>query len=75
MPSEVMPNTHAGVVYSAAVGYLILAGWRRQEKGSGWWWKEGFDDCTTGTALEEQMHSDGLDLRASIDGEPEEYWG
>lgn len=64
------------VVYSNAVSYLIANGWRRQELGSGWWWK---DDCeeeaTLGGALEQQLDADEIDQRDAIPDEPMEYWG
>ena len=63
-------------VYEHAVRYLIANGWRRQERVSGWWWKEeAGDDATLGGALEWQLDTDGVDQRVAVDDEPEEYWG
>lgn len=67
---------HTDAVYSAVVGYLVLNGWRRQELGSGWWWKDGCrEEATLGGALEQQLDADGLDQRDAITDEPAEYWG
>lgn len=73
----ILPDSHAKVVYSTVVGYLILNGWRREELGSGWWWKDGCrEEATLGGALEQQLDSEGVDRRDAIAGEIDgEYWG
>jgi len=40
-------TSEAGDVYAAAVTYLLGNGWRRQELGSGWWWKDGCEEEAT----------------------------
>lgn len=64
-------------VYAAAVSYLWANGWRREELGSGWWWKADCDEqATLGGALEQQLDADGIDQRDATAGEPQgEYWG
>lgn len=63
-------------VYETFVQYLVDAGWRREELGSGWWWKDGDSaECTIGEAVETQLTLDEIDTRDAIGGEPEEYWG
>ena len=68
-------NREAGDVYAAAVTYLLGHGWRREELGSGWWWKEGFEEAEFGRALDQQLVHDGIDMRKALIGEPEEFWG
>jgi len=69
-------NPGPWVVYSDAVAYLVANGWRRQELGSGWWWKDGCqEEATLGGALEAQLDADGIDQRDAIPDEPEEFWG
>ena len=70
-----MTEPHPQVIYSSAVGYLILNGWRRQEYGSGWWWKDDKEEATLGGALEQQLDADGIDQRDAIPDEPQEFWG
>jgi hypothetical protein len=63
-------------VYEPVVRYLVARGWRRQELGSGWWWKDGCkEEATLGGALEQQLDEDGIDQRNAIPYEPEEFWG
>lgn len=62
-------------VYFPAVAYLVSRGWRREELGSGWWWREGFEEATLGGALEAQLDADEIDQRTAIPDEPEEFWG
>ena len=63
-------------VYAVCVTYLIENGWRREEPGSGWWWKdEAESEETLGGALEAQLDVDGIDQRNAIEGEPAEFWG
>ena len=62
-------------VYEHAVRYLIANGWRRQELGSGWWWKDDGEEATLGGALEQQLDADSIDQRGALVGEPEEFWG
>ena len=64
-------------MYEACVRYLVRNGWRREELGSGWWWKDGARDGeqTLGGALEAQLDEDLIEQRDPIDGEPEEFWG
>lgn len=63
-----------GHVYGMLVSYLLANGWRREEAGSGWWWRDGFEEATLGGAVEQQMEKDGLDLRRRLIGEPDEFW-
>lgn len=65
----------AEMLYGAAVGYLVKHGWRRMELGSGWWWREGFEEATVGDALDQQLEADGIDFRTALIGEPEEFCG
>jgi hypothetical protein len=62
-------------VYRPVVSYLHSRGWRREELGSGWWWREGFEEATLGGALEQQLDADGINQRDAIPYEPEEFWG
>lgn len=62
-------------VYAPIVRYLVARGWRRQELGSGWWWKDGGEEATLGGALEQQLDEDGIDQRNAIPYEPQEFWG
>ncbi len=62
-------------IYEPVVRYLIATGWRREEKGSGWWWKPTcHEEATLGGALEQQLDEDGIDQRDSIPNELEEFW-
>ena len=64
------------IAYREAVAYLVANGWRREELGSGWWWKEDcHEEATLGGALEQQLEADGIDQRDTIPGEPEKFWG
>jgi hypothetical protein len=65
----------ATLLYGAAVAYLVKAGWRREELGSGWWWRDGFEEGLFGHALDQQLEADGIDFRESLIGEPEEFYG
>lgn len=68
--------TGADLTYHAVVAYLVAKGWRRQELGSGWWWRDGMEeDAGLGGALEQQLRADGVEMRDAIPGEPEEFWG
>jgi hypothetical protein len=52
------------IVYHNVVLYLQRNGWRREEKGSGWWWSETEPELITmGEALDKQLLADGVDLR------------
>jgi len=62
-------------IYEPIVRYLVARGWRRQELGSGWWWKDGAEEATLGGALEQQLDQDAIDQRDAIPYEPEEFWG
>jgi len=62
-------------VYEAVVDYLVSNGWRREELGSGWWWKDGREEATLGGALEQQLDADAIDQRDASLGEPQEFWG
>jgi hypothetical protein len=62
-------------IYAPIVRYLSARGWRREELGSGWWWREGFEEATLGGALEQQLDADNIDQRDAIPYEPEEFWG
>jgi hypothetical protein len=73
-----LPNreqTRRDATYENAVRYLIENGWRREEQGSGWWWKDGMNEATLGEALEQQLDADGLDQRVAVSDEPQEFWG
>jgi hypothetical protein len=63
-------------LYEACVRYLLAHGWRREEYGSGWWWK---DDHSSEADLEEavglQLRAEGVDLRTMLPDEPQEFWG
>lgn len=63
-------------LYDLACRYLIDNGWRRQEEGSGWWWKDDAPEgeATLGGAFEQQLDLDGLDTRLRRVWEPHEYW-
>ena len=52
-------------LYFDVCQYLKEAGWEREEKGSGWWWKPDFQDdlLQMGEALDLQLLADGIDLR------------
>jgi hypothetical protein len=54
---------------------LLSKGWRREELGSGWWWREGMEEAPFGEALDAQLEADGLDLRVMLTDEPQEFWG
>jgi hypothetical protein len=61
--------------YEVVVNYLIRNGWRREEKVSGWWMKDGTEDMTLGAALEVQLDEDSIDQRVMLPSEPLEFWG
>lgn len=63
-------------LYARIALFLQENGWRRQELGSGWWWREGFEEATLGGAFEQQLDILGVDQRDRVPGEPDgEYWG
>ncbi len=62
-------------LYEANVRYLISKGWRREELGSGWWYREGFNEALLAEALDQQFVADGIDFRTAIPDEPQEFWG
>ncbi len=69
-------QTRRDAPYECVVRYLIENGWRRQEQGSGWWWKDEAEaESTLGGALEQQLDMDGIDQRNALADEPQEYWG
>ena len=74
MSAAITPED-AGNAYASVVEYLLGNGWRREELGSGWWWRDGFEEATLGGALEQQLDADKLDQRDALDGEPQEFWG
>lgn len=61
--------------YAAVVAYLLANGWRREERVSGWWWKDGEEERTLGPALEAQLDADEIDQRIMLPGELQEFWG
>lgn len=65
----------AAELYEAMVRYLIATGWVREEEGSGWWWKDGFEEAVTGTAVDQQLEADGIDHRTMLANEPKVFWG
>ena len=69
-------GTTAPELYATMVGYLVASGWRREEAGSGWWWKHDAPDgeAVIGGAVEQQLELDGIDLRTMLADEPGEYW-
>jgi hypothetical protein len=67
--------TSIDALYEASVRYLIEKGWRREELGSGWWWREGMNEGLLADALDQQFQADGVDFRRMLPGEPEEFWG
>lgn len=77
--SRTTPNgslLDARSLYEAMVRYLVTNGWRREELGSGWWWRE--DQTSEGTveeAFAQQLEIDGIDLRTMLSDEPQEFWG
>ena len=65
----------AATLYESMVRYLVGHGWMREEKASGWWWKDGFTEGLIGDAVEQQMEKDGIDFRTMlVEGEPERFW-
>lgn len=75
MKAKKKVESGAYLVYLSMVTYLVAKGWRREELGSGWWWKNGFEEATTGGAVEQQLDADNIDQRDAVMGEPEEFWG
>jgi hypothetical protein len=71
----VNPAQQPAALYDAMARYLIAAGWRREELGSGWWWREDQDESRIGEAVETQLRADGVDTRTAVAGEPQEFWG
>lgn len=65
----------ASLTYEAVVRYLLAKGWRREELGSGWWYRDGFEEATLGGAFEQQLDADQIDQRDAVAGEPQEFWG
>lgn len=65
--SAATPSAGASMVYAAVAIYLQTKGWRREELGSGWWWKDGCEEATLGGALE-QLDLDGVDQRVAVPG-------
>lgn len=65
----------ASLTYEAVVRYLLAKGWRREELGSGWWFRDGFEEATLGGAFEQQLDNDGTDQRNAVADEPQEFWG
>ncbi len=62
-------------VYEAMVEYLSVNGWTREERGSGWWWKDGCEEeATLGGAVEQQLDADGIDQRVMLPREPQVFW-
>jgi hypothetical protein len=55
------------------VAFLVARGWRRQQEGSGWWWREKYGEATLGFAVEQEI-DDELDTREMVVGEPREFW-
>jgi hypothetical protein len=72
-PQGTTPDA-ARALYRAMVIYLRAANWRREEPGSGWWWKPNTEEAVIGEAVMEQLRVDGIDTREMIDGEPPEFW-
>ena len=63
-------------LYTAVMLFLDERGWRREELGSGWLWKEDAEaDCTLSGALDHEFEAAGIDCRVAVPGEHEEFWG
>lgn len=69
--------TSARDLYAAMVLFAQENGLRREEKGSGWWYGSAVEsDVELGEAVQILlMERHGIDVRESVPGEPEEFWG
>jgi hypothetical protein len=74
LPGGLEGATRSQALYRTLVVYLRESGWLREERGSGWWWRDGFTEGTIADAVQQQMEVDGIDSRLMIDGEPPEFW-
>lgn len=73
---QALADMTANELYQAVCKYLYDNGWMREEYGSGWFWKQGHEECLIGTALDFQLLQDNIELRDEPSGlQSPGYWG